>query len=101
MGGLGLICWVKAHSPDGQRDGLLARIAFVWSQADPMAAARLVAEEVSVGNRQIEASMAVLHQWGLRNHQEAMAWAASFPEGAVRERALDELTGVARYRSTR
>ena len=76
------------------RERLMERIAFVHAQGSPEGAARLVMEEIAPGPRQSEAAMMVLHQWALRDSHGAAAWVELFPEGALKERAERELTGI-------
>ena len=92
--------WVLQQPPGESRDRLLARIAFAGSQSDPAAAARIVSDEMTPGQRQTEAAISVLHQWALRDVEAAAAWAFSFPEGIVRQRALDEIEAIRNLRLT-
>jgi hypothetical protein len=41
--------------------------------------------------------MSVLNQWGNQNVSAAAGWVATFPAGPLRERALEELEGIAQY----
>lgn len=89
--------WVLQQEPGERRDGLMARVAFARSQSNPAAAAQVVINEMAPGNQQTEAVISVLHQWALRDMDGASAWVNQFPEGALRERAFDELEGVQGY----
>lgn len=89
--------WVLQQEPGEWRDGLMARVAFARSQSNPAAAAQVVINEMAPGNQQTEAVISVLHQWALRDMDGASAWVNQFPEGALRERAFDELEGVQGY----
>jgi len=84
--------WVKQQPSGEQRDGLLAHMAFEQSKTSPMDAARLVSQEISPGDTQIEAAIWVLDQWALSDPKGASAWLDQFPEGATRVRAQDELS---------
>ena len=86
--------WVQQQQPGEFREGLLARVAFIGSQSDPVAAARIVTDEMTPGQRQTEAAISVLHQWALRDLEGAAAWALAFPEGALRQRAMGEIEGI-------
>ena len=77
-----------------ERDRLLGRVAFTRSKENPIEAAKLVAEWISPGEVQNEAAISVLHQWAFRDSNAALAWAASFPEGTVRDRALNEMANI-------
>jgi hypothetical protein len=89
----GARAWVKAQPESALREELVARIGYVWSLADPEAAADFVALETPAGEVQIEAAISVLHQWSRRDPAAARAWAERFPEGEIRERALLEVGG--------
>ena len=89
------LAWTLARPQSGQRDELIARLAFVESQTAPAEAARLAVEQMSPGQPQNEAVMSVLRQWALRDPAAANSWAQQFPESPLRERALLELSGIA------
>ncbi|MEO5715137.1 MAG: hypothetical protein ABIT37_16785 [Luteolibacter sp.] len=83
--------WVRTH-PDGEwHDRLLARVAFVLSKSDPHAAACHVAKDMEPGTLQDEAVISILHQWIMKDPQAAASWAAAFPEGDLRSRAMSEI----------
>jgi hypothetical protein len=77
--------------PGEERDRLLSRVAFARSKENPIEAANLVTEWISPGEVQNEAAISVLHQWALRDPNAALAWAQSFPEETLRDRALKEV----------
>jgi len=87
--------WAVSRPPGQQRDLLLGRIAFVESKSSPEEAAKLVALEISAGAAQNEAAMSVLNQWAAKDANAALSWAQSFPEGNLRDRAINEVKGVA------
>jgi hypothetical protein len=87
--------WVNGRLEVEDRERYLERIASVMSQTVPLDAARLVAEQISPGPVQFEAAMAVLRQWAARDYAGAATWVERFPEGAIRDRALAEMSGVA------
>jgi len=97
----GALIWIDAHATGAQRDEMLARAAYVWSQNEPAAAAQMVVEQMSGGEAQIEAAISVLHQWALRDFAGAAAWVELFPESPTRTRALEELGGIQSYQSMR
>ena len=80
--------------PGEERDRLLARVALTCAKENPAEAAQLVVDEIATGEIKNEAVMSVLHQWGLRQPREALAWAELFPEGELRQRALAELRNL-------
>ena len=92
--------WVMSKPESAERDGLAARVGYVWSSAQPAAAAGFVLQEIPPGPVQTEAAISILHQWALQDMAGAAAWANQFPEGALRERALNEIEGVQSYPRT-
>jgi hypothetical protein len=84
--------WITQQAPSEQRDELLAHIAFTQSRTAPEEAARLVAEEISSGDTQVEAAIWVLSQWALSDPKGALAWLKQFPEGSIRDRAQREIS---------
>jgi hypothetical protein len=87
--------WTKAQEPGPWRDDMLARLAYLRAPADPKAAARLVAVDMASGPAQDEAAISVIHQWALKDVQGAASWAQSLPDEALRQRAFDEIAGLA------
>jgi hypothetical protein len=86
--------WALELPGDGQRDRILSHVAFAVAASDPVAAATLVANDITPGETQSEAVISILHQWALRDAKAAREWVARFPEGPLRERALKELAGA-------
>jgi hypothetical protein len=87
--------WTKAQEPGAPRDDMLARLAYLRAQTDPVAAARLVATDISTGPIRDEAVISVIHQWALRDARGAALWAQSLPDESLRQRASDEIAGLA------
>jgi hypothetical protein len=90
--------WAQQQEAGELRDALLARIAFAGSQSNPLAAAQIVVTEMAPGPRQNEAAISVLHQWAQIDLEAAAAWAANFPAGDFRKRAMAEIEGVRKSR---
>ena len=89
--------WVITQPDDDRRLALVTGVAFVWSQKEPVGAAQFVVQQMRAGSAQDEAVMMVLHQWALVEPAGANAWVQQFPAGALRNRALNELAGIATY----
>ncbi len=89
--------WAVAKPDGDEKNELLERVAYVWASADPGKAAQFVVDTMPSGNAQTEAAISVLHQWALRDFDGAKAWVELFPEGQIRDRALNELAGVRNY----
>lgn len=85
--------WVRDQPAGEQRDLALARLANRQAQEEPAKAVALILEYMSPGPAQSEAALSVLHQWARRDHAAASAWVARFPEGPLRDQALEELAG--------
>lgn len=85
--------WAREQPPGEWRERLLSRASFVLSKSDPAAAAHVVCD-LEPGTVQDEATMAVLHQWALRDASAALRWAEEFPEGSLRERAIEEISNL-------
>jgi hypothetical protein len=83
--------YAMSQPPGPDRDQLLGRVAFSRARNDPAAAASLVAEQIEPGPIRDDAVVSVIHQWMLRDAPAAVAWVRSFPPGALRTRALQEL----------
>jgi hypothetical protein len=73
----------------------MLHVALVWSKSDPAEAARLILDQIPAGDHQNEAVISVVYQWALQDKKEARAWVQLFPEGALRQRALNEITNSA------
>jgi len=87
--------WTKAQEPGPPRDEMFARLAYLRAQADPAAAARLVATDIPAGPVQDEAVISVIHQWALQDPHGAAIWAESLPDETLRQRASEEIAGLA------
>lgn len=92
------LAWTTTHSASPQRDEMLARLALIEARRDPPAAAQLALAEIQPGPTQDEAVISVLHQWAQHNHADASTWAARFPDGPLRDRAIAEVNAVAKFR---
>lgn len=87
--------WTKEQEQGTWRDDMLARLAYVRAKASPVAAARLVVSDIPAGRSRDEAVISVVHQWALQDASSAMRWVQSFPDETLRQRAADEVVGLA------
>ena len=92
--------WTKTQEAGAWRDNTLAHLAYLRAQTDPLAAARLVVADISVGPARDEAIISVVHQWALRDRDAAGRWAQSFVDEKLRARASAEVAGLAAAHST-
>jgi hypothetical protein len=90
--------WITSQPSGDQHDALATGLAFTWSQTEPAGAAQFITQQITPGPAQNEAAMMVLHQWALTDLTAASAWARQFPDGSLRDRALNELLGIERYK---
>jgi hypothetical protein len=86
--------WTKKQSADAWRDDILAHLAYLRAQTDPLAAARIVVTDIPAGPAHDEAVISVLYQWALRDAEAARLWAETMADGPLRDRALSEVAGV-------
>jgi hypothetical protein len=91
------INWAAEYPAGATRDGLFTRIALAESKSSPWEAACLLVQQVPPGPAQQEAGMSILHEWALQDAVGAAAWAEEFPDGELRDRAIDEVTRIAAY----
>lgn len=94
-----VLAWANNQPAGDQRDQLMQRVSYVLAQTDPADAAGLVAEQIPPGPAHDEAVMTVVHQWGNQNLPAAAAWVQTFPDGALKARATEELEGLVQYRN--
>ena len=90
----GAHAWIKTQEIGAWRNDMVARLAYMRAQTDPLAAARLAVADISLGRARDEAMISVLHQWALRDPEAAKAWADSFPNDILKNRALAEIQGI-------
>jgi hypothetical protein len=91
--------WVHQQPAGPGKDQMLVRVAFTQSRGAPAEAARLIEDQIPPGPTREEAVMMVLHQWANQDLLAAATWAAGFPSGSLRERAIVELENVAHFQS--
>ena len=89
--------WIEARPAGEEREQMLWRLAIAQSATAPAEAVQLITDQIPAGPVQTEAAISVLHQWAIRDLAGARAWVELFPSGAVRERAENELSGIAAY----
>ena len=87
----GAVAWAHEIADPVLRESVLAGVAVAWGEGDPVAAATLAAEELAPGRVRSDAVVAIVQRWGRADPQAAARWVAEFPEGAMREAALDNL----------
>jgi hypothetical protein len=89
--------WASSLPADDEarRDRVFKGIAGALARLAPDAAAKIVTGDIDPDSSvRADAVIEVLRQWASKDSRAAMAWAALFPEGYVRERSLDELANA-------
>jgi len=94
------LAWAETLSPGQQQNEFAMQIAYALSKIDPVDAARVAVEQIPPGEMQDEAVMSVLNQWANQDLVAAVNWVKTFPAGPLRDRALNELEGISRYRNS-
>lgn len=82
--------------PGPAREEMFGRLALILARSLPREAAALVAHDMAPGEIRAEAAISVVHRWAREDPGSAAAWAAAFPPGPLRERALAEAADTAR-----
>lgn len=87
--------WVLKLPPGGERDDCLARVATVQANSSPEDAARFALKHLPPGPLLEETLISAVYQWAGRDPAAARQWVETFPDGSLRDRALQEISGTA------
>jgi hypothetical protein len=85
--------YAELQPADAGREELFGSLALVVARLSPAEAATIADRDMVPGPVRNETSMSILHQWARVDLARAAAWADSFPQGPLRDRALDEIDG--------
>lgn len=94
--------WASALPADDEarRDRVMKGLASALAQVAPAEAASMVAQQIRPDSTvHSDAAIDVLRAWAAQEYAGALAWAAHFPEGALRERGIEELANIERSQS--
>ena len=86
--------WALSLPSGEQRDRCVAHVAAVEAQSFPADAARFAIKRLPPGPVLDETIITTVYYWAERNRPEARRWVESFPAGALRERALQEVNDI-------
>ncbi len=86
--------WVARQPASEQREKFVEGVARALVQIDPAEGARYVLEQISPGENQNSAALAVLCQWALKDLEGASAWVERFPAGTLRDQAMQQLAAT-------
>lgn len=87
------LAYADDFRPGPDREEMLGRLALLLAASLPAEAADIVAQDMAPGATRDEAAISVLHRWARADAASARTWAATFPPGRLRERALREVEG--------
>jgi hypothetical protein len=87
--------WARQISGASLRVTALAGIATAWSEKDPAAAASLAVKELPSGRLQADTIVAIVQRWAQQSPADAEAWVNQFPEGSLRDAAMESLAKAA------
>lgn len=93
--------WARQIPEADLRERLLVEIAAASTDSDPVAAATLATNELPPGKAQSDAVVAVVQRWAQTQPGAAAEWVGSFPAGAVRDTAMEELARLSTFTATR
>jgi hypothetical protein len=83
--------WARQISGLSLRVSVLAGIATVLSEQDPASAAMMAVEELPAGRLQADTIVSIVQRWNQRSPSEASEWVDRFPEGDLRDAAIESL----------
>jgi hypothetical protein len=83
--------WARQISGLSLRVSVLAGIATVWSEQDPASAAAMAVEELPAGRLQADTIVSIVQRWSQRAPADASAWVDQFPEGDLRDAAMESI----------
>jgi len=92
--------WAREQPPGEWRERLLARVSYVLSKSDPLAAAEVVSG-LEPGSQQDEAAIAVVHQWAQQDPSAALKWVEGFGDPTLHKRALEEISNLQNWIAAR
>ncbi|CAM3048498.1 hypothetical protein [Rariglobus hedericola] len=75
------------------REEMFGWLALVVARLNPAEAATMADRDMKPGLVRNETVISILHLWARTDLARATTWADSFPPGAFRDRALDEVAG--------
>ena len=83
--------WARRIPGESLRATVLAGIATVWSDRDPVGGATLAAKELPAGRLQADTVVSIVQRWAQRAPDDAAGWVLQFPEGKLRDAAMESL----------
>lgn len=81
--------------PDAMlRQRVISAVTTEWAERDPHAAAKFAIECIPPGRSQDDAVIGIVQRWSQTAPTHAASWVGGFPEGTLRESAVDVLVDL-------
>jgi hypothetical protein len=80
---------------DDQRHAALVSLTTSWAESNPAAAATLAVESLPAGPQQNRAVAAIVQRWAQQDPEAVEQWVATFPDGPIKENALEHIEHLA------
>lgn len=87
---------VRTLTNDDLRHAALGSLAVSWAESNPTAAATLAVESLPQGAHQERTIAAIVQRWAQQDPEGVKQWVATFPDGAIKENALEHIEHLAR-----
>ncbi|HSY18996.1 MAG TPA: hypothetical protein VK815_11705 [Candidatus Acidoferrales bacterium] len=84
--------WAVQIPDDTLRLQVVSATAMSWGDSDSSSAANLAINSLPAGEVQNKTVLAIVQRWGLKDAAAASAWVAQFPQGDLRQAAMDAIT---------
>lgn len=82
---------VRGIDDPALRNATLGRLATSWAESDPGRAATLAVDAMEAGPDQERAVASIVQRWAQRDPAAVGAWVATFPDGPVKDNALEHI----------
>ncbi len=84
--------WAKGMGEGEVKDRTMVAVISAWSDTDPVAAAEMAIKSLPAGRPLDDALVGIVQRWVQKEPESALAWVNRFPEGALREVALENIS---------
>lgn len=88
------LVWAMSRSEENERNEALYGWIIATGEHDPARAGTMAADEITPGAAQNRAVISVVQRWTPKDLAAATAWVESFPEGDLKNDAMDALRAV-------
>ncbi|MCD6049164.1 MAG: hypothetical protein K0Q55_567 [Verrucomicrobia bacterium] len=84
--------WAKGMVEGEVKDRTMVAVISAWGDTDPAAAAEMAISSLPAGRPLDDALVGIVQRWAQKEPENALAWVNRFPEGALREVALENIS---------